>query len=448
VASSPRALARLLPLSSHRSAQRGFPGPHEHTRRPSIDSRPAEAPHRGCILTSSSVEIIIVNWNSRQHTLDCVAAVDAQLAETANASITVVDNGSTDGSATAIAARFPRVKLFALPTNRGFTGGISTALAGSDARYVVFLNNDAVPEKGWLRALTGAMDATDEDVVSIAGKIVDLGGKLIDFIGGVMTFDGHAFQTGFRYPLGSREEPPAGTEIFFPCGGNMISRRAALFELGAFDDDYFAYLEDVDFGWRAWLAGYRVLYEPAALVRHASSATSDRLGNFERGVLFERNALQTVIKNYDDEMLREVAGPIFLTYLHRLHHYATTRNNGAGELTRSPFEGTPTSQSPGLLSRLWHRMVPRSIATIEDPLTAMQFRAFEWVIRNERRVLAKRERVQAMRKRPDEEIFTRFPLHFVPTYPGDEALMTTALFRLLRPRAPSVDGKLSDIIAT
>ncbi len=115
-----------------------------------------------------------------------------------------------------------------------------------------------------------------------------------------LTFDGHAFQNGFRYPLGSRDEPNAGDEILFACGGNMISRRETLMELGGFDDDYFAYLEDVDFGWRTWIAGGRVLFEPRATVRHASSTTSNRLGDFERGVLFERNALQTAIKNYEN----------------------------------------------------------------------------------------------------------------------------------------------------
>ena len=193
--------------------------------------------------------------------------------------IAVVDNGSTDGSAVAIASRYPDARLFVLDENRGFTGGIAAALKASTARNVIFLNNDAVPEPGWLAALTRAIDDAPDDVMSVAGKIIDLEGKRIDFIGGVMTFDGHAFQNGFRFPLGSAKEPAAGAELLFACGGNMISRRAPLVELGGFDDDYFAYLEDVDFGWRSWIAGYRVLYEPRAVVRHASSATSDRIGS-------------------------------------------------------------------------------------------------------------------------------------------------------------------------
>ena len=364
------------------------------------------------------------------------------------ARITVVDNGSTDGSAGSIAAQYPDVKLFALPENRGFTGGLAAALRGSDARDVIFLNNDAVPEPGWLKALTDAMNRAPADVLSVGGRIVDLDGKNIDFIGGALTFDGHAFQHGFRYAIGSQSEPKAGDEILFACGGNMISRRAPLLELGGFDDDYFAYLEDVDFGWRSWLSGYRVTFEPAALVRHASSATSDRLGNFERGVLFERNALQTALKNYGD--IRDAAGSIFLTYLHRLHHFATARNSGTQEFVRRPFEGAArTAEAPTLFARVRRKLFgPPALATIDDPLTAMQFRALEWVLQHQDSIVRKRHVVQARRKRTDEEIFRRFPLHIVPTYPGDEMLLGGPLFGLVGPALPAVKRKLGDIIRT
>lgn len=361
--------------------------------------------------------------------------------------VTVVDNGSTDGSIGAITAAYPNARFLPLGTNRGFTGGLAAALATSQARNVIFLNNDAVPEPGWLAALTRAMEQAPDDVVSIGGRIVSLDGNTIDFIGGAMTFDGHAFQEGFRMPIGSREEPKAGAEILFACGGNMISRRERLLELGGFDDDYFAYLEDVDFGWRTWIAGGRALFEPRAAVRHASSATSNRLGDFERGVLFERNALQTAIKNF--ERLQESASSILFTYLHRLHHYATTRNANAQELTREL--GSPSTLPPrerGLRGRVKRKVRGTPpLAAIDDPLTAMQFRAFDWILRNESKLAEKRARVQAMRKRSDREIFERFPLLVVPTYPGDDALMSTRLFRILRGELPSVERTLSDIIA-
>lgn len=394
---------------------------------------------------SSTTEVIVVNWNNRRETLACLAAVEAQVTDVAGATITVVDNGSTDGSPTAIASRHPRVKLFALGENRGFTGGIAVAVAGSTARNVVFLNNDAVPEPGWLGALVDAIENASDEVISVGGRIVDPTGTKIDFIGGVITFDGHAFQNGFRYPVGTRTEANAGDEILFACGGNMISRRKELVELGGFDDDFFAYLEDVDFGWRSWIAGYRVIFEPRATVRHASSTTSRRLGDFERGVLFERNALQTAIKNYEN--LPEAGGSLFYTYLRRLHHYATTRNPRAGELTRD-FGIPRIDAQRGRIRRALDRLARRHqhLAPLDDPLTTMQFRAFDWIVRNESHLVRKRSDVQRRRRRSDQEIFERFPLHVVPTYPGDDSLMKSPLFRLLRSELPHVEKELSDLI--
>jgi GT2 family glycosyltransferase len=389
-----------------------------------------------------------VNWSGREHTVACLEVVSAQCADVPGAMITVVDNGSTDGSIGTIIRRFPNVRLLPLGSNHGFTGGIAAGLARSPAQHVIFLNNDAVPQPGWLAALSAAIDRAPADIISIGGKIVDMSGENIDFVGGVMTFDGHAFQNGFRFPVGTRREPENGAELFFACGGNMISRREPLMALGGFDDDYFAYLEDVDFGWRSWIAGHRVLYESRAVVRHASAATSNRLGDFERGVLFERNALQTVLKNYEDQLLHEFAGTVFFAYLHRLHHYTTTRNGDAGELVREPLSAA-ASRGNGFWRRLRRRVQrDRPLATIDDPLTAMQFRAFEWIVRHADRIAAKREAVQRLRRRSDREIFERFPLHVVPTYPGDEELLRSPLFRLLRPSMPAVEKKLGDIIRT
>jgi GT2 family glycosyltransferase len=342
-----------------------------------------------------------------------------------DATVTLVDNGSTDGSIAAVKQRFPDARLLPLGRNFGFTGGLAAGLKRSPGRNAIFLNNDAIPEEGWLAAMIEAIESAPDDVVSAGGKIVDPSGARVDFVGGVMTFDGHAFQSFFRYPLASATEPERGAELLFACGGNMISRRDALLQLGGFDDDYFAYLEDVDFGWRTWIAGKRAVYEPRAVVRHKSSATSNRLGDFERGVLFERNALQTVFKNA--ESLHELGGAALFAFLHRLHHYATRRNKKAQELTRAPMTG---KQKP---------------ATIDDPLTTMQFRALEWIFANEPRIAAKRAAVQKTRKRPDAEIFARFPLHAVPTYPGDDALMASALFRELLPEG-TVSKALAEIM--
>ncbi|MFA6957414.1 MAG: glycosyltransferase family 2 protein [Thermoanaerobaculia bacterium] len=383
------------------------------------------------------VEVVIVSWNGRDDTLRALDATLAQIGggagQVAEARVTVVDNGSIDGTADEVVRRGSRVRLIRLAENRGFTGGIAAGAEASDAELLVFLNNDAIPESGWLESLVGGLEAASSDVVALAGRIVDYEGRRADFVDGAMTFDGHAFQPGFRKPLGDVVEKPAGSEMLFACGGNMVVRREAYRALGGFDDDYFAYLEDVDFGWRAWLSGGRVLWQPGATVRHRSSATSDRLGSFERGVLFERNALQTAFKNYDDEHLQKMAGPILLALLHRTFRYTVDRNPGADALRRPAFgesshhAGEATSLVGRLLAKFGYHKGP----VITDPLTTMQFRAIHWFFANRDLVARKRRAVQALRKRRDAEILAKFAPLVVPTYHGDTDLFGSELFNIL-----------------
>jgi GT2 family glycosyltransferase len=405
-------------------------------------------------VTPPLVDVILVTWNGREHTLkalDCMASQLREYARSTEVVVTVVDNGSADGTAAEIQRHHPEVRLIMLPSNQGFTGGVSAAARTSIARFLIFLNNDAAPESGWLDALVSAMEDAPPDVVAVAGKIIDMSGMFVDFVNGALTFDGHAFQQGFRKPISSAAGPAPGAELLFACGGNMIVRRREYLELGGFDDDFFAYLEDVDFGWRAWLSGYRVTWEPRAVVRHASSATSDTIGSFERGVLFERNALQTAMKNYDPELFQGASGSVFLALLHRLHHYVTTRNQDVAELRQPPFSGTRRGVArPGLWQRLKRKVTGRRtpLATIDDELSAMQFRAVDWFFRNSERLMIKRADVQGRRKRSDREIFERFPLHYVPTYPGDHELMSSRLFALLKLPVPSVEKRLEEIMRT
>jgi GT2 family glycosyltransferase len=397
----------------------------------------------------------VVTWNGLEDTLRALEALTPQLAEVPGSAVILVDNGSTDGTPREIGRRFPAARVIRLPENRGFTGGVDAGVAASVADFVLLLNNDAVPEAGWLREMVTSIEAAPADVIAVGGKILDNTGTLTDFIGGILTFDGHAFQRHFRRPVEEVPPPSDGSEILFACGGNLIARRREFVDLGAFDDDYFAYLEDVDFGWRAWVCGYRVLYNDRAVVRHRSSATSDRLGNYERGVLFERNALQTALKNFGDENLRQFAGPIFLALLSRMHTYTTSRNAEAGALTRPPLgDKTPQRSMPpagSLLSRLRRRLGARiagrpGAVVIDDPLTMMQFRAMEWLFQHSEQIMSKRRSVQERRRRDDAEIFDRFPLHYVPTYAGDSELMRSSLFRLLQPPVRSREATLEEVM--
>jgi GT2 family glycosyltransferase len=433
------------------------------------------------------VSVAILSWNGRQHLETCLAALAAQRDPGVPWETLVLDNGSSDGTAEWLRAAHPRVRLVRSEVNLGFCAGNNRLATAARGDAVAFLNNDTQPEAGWLRALVAALGAAPAEVAAVSGMIVDWGGERLDFAQGVMTFDGHALQPGFRRPLERVAVPSAGSELLFACGGNMLVRKAAFTAAGGFDEDYFAYYEDVDFGWRLWAGGERVTFTPEAVVRHRSSATSDLLGLYNRGFLFERNAFLTAYKNYEPGLWERLFPAVLLTLLARTQTLLV-ENNPGGELLRlDPYAGLiantaagpaalPAGAAPseGLYAK-WRRYGPREFVRraaaraaraaramaggpppaaaagppcLTDERTVAQLRAVGWLLRHLERAAEKRAAVQARRRVSDREIFARFPLYLVPTYPGDAELFASPGFRAWLPRdLPLVEKRLEELMS-
>jgi hypothetical protein len=237
-----------------------------------------------------------------------------------------------------------------------------------------------------------------------------------------------------------------GEERLFACGGLMAVRRAEFLSSGGFDPDYFAYLEDVDFGWRQWIAGRRIIAEPRAVARHRGSATGEALGIFSRGYLIEKNAFSTAYKNFDAEHFRLLMPAIFGAFLSRVAEMLGSRNPGAVELQRDPYR---RDAGNGAALARWLGIAEQEGARvgIDDPLTLAHLRALVWIHRNHETLAAKRRTVQAMRRRSDREIFAKFPLRLVATYPGDETFDSDFFRELLAGAPPLVRSTLAEIFA-
>jgi hypothetical protein len=212
-----------------------------------------------------------------------------------------------------------------------------------------------------------------------------------------------------------------GEERLFACGGLMAVRREEFLSSGGFDDDYFAYLEDVDFGWRQWIFGRRIIAEPRAVARHRGGATGEALGIFSRGYLFEKNAFATVYKNLGPDAFRDLMPAVVMTFVTRVGQMLAGRNPGAAELERDPYAAP--AAPPSFARRLFGIAAETGARIrVDDPLTLAHLRALSWIHRHHAALAEKRRAVQAGRRRPDAEIFAKFPLRLVPTYPGDERL--------------------------
>jgi GT2 family glycosyltransferase len=426
----------------------------------------------------TKISVAVLSWNGRKHLETCLAALAGQADPGIDHEILVLDNGSTDGTAewmrTEILPRMARVRLIASPANLGFCGGNNRLVAEASGDAVAFLNNDTRPQRGWLKALAEALAAAPPDVAAVSGKIVDWAGERLDFGRGVMTFDGHAFQLDFRRPLTTADVPAEGEELPFACGGNMLIRRASFLDAGGFDEDYFAYLEDVDLGWRLWSGGERITCAPGAVVHHRSSATSDLLGLYNRGFLFERNAFLTAFKNYETGLWESLMPALLLTLLARTQALLVANPGGAtlrldpyaGHIANTAPNGGPPAPSPpsvqlppawtwngfkvrwqgygpsDFLRRGARKLlgsVPSSPQAESEPprltdeRTIAQLRGLSWLLGNLDGAAVRRQAVQARRKRSDREIFARFPLYLVPTYPGDHALFTSPGFQAWLP---------------
>lgn len=235
--------------------------------------------------------VVIPNYNGRKYLEGCLASLESC---GDRCDVVVVDNGSTDGSAELVRKRFPGVKLIELTENTGFCHAVNEGIRVSSTPYVFLLNNDTTVAPGAVRALEEALER-DSGAFSAAAKMLSMREPdLIDGAGDLYCALGWAFALG----KGRRKECYVRrSRIFSACGGAALYRRSMLAETGLFDEAHFAYLEDLDLGWRAQLMGYHHLYEPSAVVYHAGSAASGSRYNAFKVRLSVRNNVYVIYKN-------------------------------------------------------------------------------------------------------------------------------------------------------
>lgn len=252
-----------------------------------------------------SAAVLVLNFNGVEHLKTCLPSL-ARL-RYPRRRVVVVDNGSRDGSVEYVRSAHPEVEVIAFATNRGFAGAYNDAVRAVDAEWVALLNNDTRVDEGWLDELLSA--AQRHRAAAAAAAIVDWDGSRIDFVGGLTAFTGHAWQIDYGQPVGRRyaEQP-----VLFGCGGAVMFRRDVYLEHGGFDEDYFIYFEDVDLGWRLTLMGYPTVLAPSAITYHRLHGTTAEWTPALKLRLYERNALATIFKNYDETGLARVL-PVAVT---------------------------------------------------------------------------------------------------------------------------------------
>ncbi len=258
------------------------------------------AEHEHHMVTRTHIASIIVpNFNGSHHLKTLVAHLAEQTLR--DFEIVFVDNGSSDGSVANIEQLAQRhampLRVIRNESNRGFAPACNQGIATATGHWLVLLNNDTRPEPQWLEMLvTTATSAPN--VGMVASKMlraahpeqIDSAGIAVDWMGIVWDW------RGGQLDQVNEEQPVA---VFGPSGGAALYARAMLEEIGGFDEDFFAYMEDVDLAWRARLAGWRCFLQPQARVLHDHSATLGHTSPRKR-FLLGRNKVWLLVKNYPD----------------------------------------------------------------------------------------------------------------------------------------------------
>jgi GT2 family glycosyltransferase len=245
--------------------------------------------------------VVIPSWNGAHLLGECLRSLAAQ---THPAQIIVVDNGSRDGSAELVRSQFPAVTLLSLDSNRGFAGAVNVGIGHalqSEAEYVALLNNDAVAADDWLERLIDCAERHPE-AGTVTPKFLLDDRVHIDSTGDFYSAWGWAYPRGRDELDHGQYDAPELREVFCGSGGASLFRARMLEEVGLFDEDYFAYLEDQDLGFRAQLMGWRARYEPEARAYHRMMGTSARLNHFGRYQAI-RNCIYLYVKNLPAPLL-------------------------------------------------------------------------------------------------------------------------------------------------
>lgn len=254
---------------------------------------------------SRKVTVVIPNYNGLKFMEPCFAALAAQSEK--NFDVLVVDNGSSDGSVEWLKEH--EIPSVFLPDNIGFPGAVNIGIKKAQTPYVILLNNDTEPKPDYIREMIRMIERSPK-IFSVSSRILQMYHKeLMDDAGDMYSLPGWAFQRGVGQPVTGYKRP---CRVFAACAAAAIYRREVFEEIGYFDESHFAYLEDVDVGYRARIYGYDNVYCPAAEVYHVGSGTSGSKYNSFKVRLAARNSVYLNYKNMPLPQLLVNSVPILM----------------------------------------------------------------------------------------------------------------------------------------
>jgi GT2 family glycosyltransferase len=343
---------------------------------------------------AQQTSVVVVAYNSGGFLQDCITSICSTQPEV---EVWVVDNGSTDGAARRVKAEFPAINVLRSAQNAGFGAGGNLGAARASGVYLVFVNPDAVFTQGWLEALVRPLAENPAAGLVTAKVLLRHDPGHINVAG----LDVHLSGISMCRGLGSPQTAFGQAKDVAAISGVAFAVRREVFEaIGGLDEDFFLYLEDVDLSARVWLAGYRCLYVPRAVVLHDYQLQVDTHKTF----FVERGRYLMLLK---------------------IFHWRTL-------LALLPTLLLAEAITLGWL--LWRN--PRAIV--------QKLRAWSWVLSHRTQLIEKRRQVQSYRICPDATFLThcQWQLNFAPLSNPQIAWIARVVFNPLLRSAAWLAGHL------
>jgi len=363
------------------------------------------------------VSLISLNLNGAPFLGDFLDSVHVEIAGDIDYELILLDNGSSDDSVDMVLSNYPWVRLIQSSRNLGFAGGTQRTAEESDADILVFLNNDMILDPGFMYEILKPFESEDEkNVGAVAGLILNETGTQVDYAGGDMNAFGWGFQRYHGQQVSVVDEEYFDIDTprqFFGCGGAIAITRETWIKSGGFDDDYFAFFEDVDLGWRLNLMGLKTILAPKARVLHKHHGTAAAMPVHLRTFLLERNSLMNVIKNYDETNLGKILPWAIIMANERglidsSSHTADIFRGRWAEDVFSSHDGRKKFDIFKDLENLKRSGLKRAKSILKKDAAAAKYPvrnlAVEYVFLNWDRLMSKRNLVQNLRKATDDDI--------------------------------------------
>ncbi len=261
------------------------------------------------------VSIVILNYNGEEFLENCINSIKSNT--NGNYEIVVVDNASPDNSGRQIAVKFPDCKFILNEENVGVPEGLNIGIKNSTGKFLVLMNNDVKVTERWLDNFFSAYKKYGEALYQ--PKFVKMNNPdILDGTGDMINL----FGFGFARDKGQRDNNLHNEieEISYASGTCMFLSRDIIDKIGYFDQNFFAYHEELDFGWRARLFGYRSLYVPQTIIHHYGSAGWGWSG--KKFYFLERNRWFVILKNYSIKTIAKLFPSLLLLEIIMLGFFA------------------------------------------------------------------------------------------------------------------------------